>query len=94
VTVHPGCRKVTPPETTPTGRTGVARRDPAPIRELLERNEPPAEPATAWLLCDHVLRMTKTLLPLHEEWDRDPEPRLRGCRPIESGLKTLRSAAV
>jgi hypothetical protein len=83
------------PETTPiTGWPSLARRDPAPIREVLERYEPPVGSATTSPLCDVVRRMTKTLLPLHEDWDRDPELGIRGCRPFASAVKTLRSAGV
>jgi hypothetical protein len=89
-----GCWRPTPETTPTTGWTGVARRDPAPIWELLERYAPPAQSATTWLLCGVARRVTKTLLPLHEEWDRDPELGIRGCWPVESAVKTLRGAAV
>jgi 3-methyladenine DNA glycosylase AlkD len=76
-----------------------ARGDPEPVRQLLERNVPPVDAAATWVLCDVVRSMTKTLLPhfhsvlpLYEEWSRDPELSVRQRRSVESAVKVLAKA--
>ena len=78
-----------------------ARGDPEPVRQLLERNVPPDDTAATWVLCDVVRSMTKTLLPhfrsvmpLYEEWSRDPELSARERRSVESAVKVLGKAGV
>jgi 3-methyladenine DNA glycosylase AlkD len=76
-----------------------ARGDPEPVRALLERNVPPVDPATTWVLCDVVRSMTKTLLPhflqvlpSYEEWARDPELNAQERKSVESAVKILHQA--
>ena len=76
-----------------------ARGDPKPVRQLLERSVPPDDASATWVLCDVVRSMTKTLLPhfrsllpLYEEWSRDPELSAREQRSVESAVKVLGKA--
>lgn len=74
-----------------------ARGDPAPVRDLLVQNVPPADPAATWVLCDVVRSMARKLLPefaallrRYEQWAAGPSLSSRDSRSVESAVKTLR----
>jgi len=79
----------------------AARGDTALVVEFLQRNVPPTEPATTWVLCDAIRSMAKKLLPqfvpllpAYEAWAEDPSLAAKDSRSVHSAVKTLRAAQV
>jgi len=76
-----------------------ARGEPAPVREFLSRQVPPADPAATWVLCDAIRSMTSTflpeflsLLPLYEKWADRQDLSSKNRRSVESAIKVFRKA--
>jgi 3-methyladenine DNA glycosylase AlkD len=69
-----------------------------PVKDFLERNVPPKNPTSTWVLCDAIRSMTKkflpefaSLLPRYEAWAENPSLSTRERRSVESAVKSLRS---
>ncbi len=77
----------------------AARGEMGPVRDFLARHVPPQDPVATWVLCDSIRSMTKkflpeftSLLPLYEQWAKDPALSAKDRRSVESAVKILRSA--
>jgi 3-methyladenine DNA glycosylase AlkD len=74
-----------------------ARGDVTEVRQFLEKQVPPQNPVSTWVLCDVIRSMTKTflpefvsLIPTYEAWTADPNLSSKDRRSVESALKTLK----
>jgi hypothetical protein len=77
----------------------AARGDIIEVREFLETQVPPENPAATWVLCDVIRSMTKvflpefkSLLPMYESWAADPDLTPKDRRSIDSAIGTLKKS--
>jgi 3-methyladenine DNA glycosylase AlkD len=69
-----------------------------PVKEFLERNVPPEDPAATWVLCDAIRNMTKKflpefahLLPRYQSWAESPSLSPKERRSVDSAVRILQS---
>ena len=70
-----------------------------PVKEFLQRNVPPQDPTSTWVLCDAIRSMTKkflpeftSLLPRYQAWAESASLSPKERRSVESAVRILQNA--